>query len=155
MPLFILFYFICSPNPYSPFNHFPGIYCNVFLGGRQTRSIPESDWGLSLPVGGVRGHTGSTLSFSEGLTSTIWSRLIHTHHHWGMKPLRTPILFEPCLISGLFSLCPCVRWRHVTNVTWLKQGETTKKNNCLYLTHEYMLSYQLHKTKKGSKDVAL
>lgn len=36
---------------------------------------------------GVRGPTGSVLSFSEGLSSPIWSWLIHTHHHWSINPL--------------------------------------------------------------------
>lgn len=51
---------------------------------------------------GQRSHRVISAFFLSGLSGTIWSRLIHTHHHWGMKLLGAPIL------SDLASYMACV-----------------------------------------------
>lgn len=97
-------------------------YLKVSEGQRLAASLTLIG-GFHFLLLGVRGHTGSTLSFSEGLSSPIWSWLIHTHHHWSIKLLYTPILSARASYLGrMFSeslpitkhLCDPQRWKMVT-----------------------------------------
>lgn len=71
---------------------------------------------------GQRSHRVISAFFLSGLSGTIWSRLIHTHHHWGMKLFRRSNPLWPCLIHGL---CVCtVSATLLQTLPDSKQGET-------------------------------
>lgn len=104
-------------------------YCAIWSSGpgvREGQHLAASlilIGGMSFLTFGVGGHTGPTLSCSEGLTGSIWAELIHTHHQWSIK-----------LLYPLLSLLHIwVKWLHslLWSCVWGTKGKTLNLNLCL------------------------